>query len=334
MEGEDRQTLLNADPISEFKFVPICVEINNSFFLLIGICQMYCGIEIRHPVYGILFGNLIIALASSLLNIFVFPYLSDFTYSTLVNGNNVTYFVFYLSCWLILSVLRYAYVIKPHWLHEKFPEPRTLLLLSYIGVLSVFTFFYATVLGTLMGFGWPSIKLFNMRTKHKIICTSVILGNLTVLLGISCIFYIVILRKRGKLGQNQIAPLQVATTDGISAMQANKSQQIEISAILGVTDQMPDQFQMIAESKELERQRTEINTSMRSLETNMVLAVLILLTFFVAAAFSNNTSLIILTILKGFTPILTTVANFGKIQQLTLDYCNRIKETVILFCWS
>jgi hypothetical protein len=231
-DEEDRPRVLNSDPVSDFKYVPICVEVNNSILLCIGICQMYCGIEISHPVYGILFGHLIIALVSSLLNISVFPYLTDFKYSTLVNGNNVTYFVFYLSCWLILSVLRYAYVIKAHWLHEKFSKPRTVLILAYIGVLSVFTFCYTTVLGTLMFFGWPTVKLFNMRTKQKIICTSIILGNLTALLGISCMFYIAILRKRGKLGQNKISTSQPVSNDEISA---NKSQQVSISPTIYAT---------------------------------------------------------------------------------------------------
>ncbi len=320
-----------ADPISEFKFFPICVEINNSFFLLIGIYQMYCGIEISHPVYGLLFGNLIIALVSSLLNIFVFPYLTDFKYSTLVNGNNVTYFVFYLSCWLILSALRYAYIIKTHWLHARFPEPRTILLLAFIGVLSVFAFCYATVLGTLMFFGWPAIKLYNMTAKHKIVCILIIAGNLIVLLTSSCVFYIAILRQRGKLGHNKIASSQNATNDEISKIEENKSQQVENSVSTDATDQ----FQIASESKELEKERTEINTSMRSLETNMILAVTIIGTFLVSVIFSNNTSLIILTVLKGFAPILTTIANFGKIQQLIVALWIRTRDTVLLlFCWS
>lgn len=323
---EDHQ---NADLVSEWKSITICVEINNSIMLLIGIYHMYFGIEISHPVYGILFGNLIIALSSSLINIFVFPFVTDFKYSTLVNGSSVTYLVFYLSCWLVLSVLRYLYIIKTNWLHEKFTETKTLLLVAYVGVFSVFTVSYASILGTLMGYGWPAIKATDMPTMNKIICIAIIFVNFIFLLGGSCIFYIAILRKRGKLGKNHISSFKVTQNDGISATNRLPTPSVflvENPPIIDAFDQIPDQLQIIFETKEQERQRAEINASIRSLETNTVLAVIIIVTYLLAAVFSNSASLIILTLLKGFTPILTTIANFGKIQELYMSYCIRIRE--------
>ena len=328
------QHLWNPDPVSEYKFIPICVEINSSVMLMVGINQMYFGIEIRHPVYGILFGNLIVALVSSLLNIFVLPFVSEFKYSTLVNGNNITYLVFYLSCWLVLSVLRYAYIIKTNWLHENFTEAKTILLLAYFGVVSVFTLCISSVLGTLMSFGWPAIKAVDMETRSRAICVSIIVGNFILLLGSSCIFYIAILRKRGKLGKNKITSLNVTQNNGISASQTNRIPTpsvflIENPPINEAFDDIPDQLQIVFETKEQERLRTEINASIRSLETNIVLAVLFIVTFLVAAIFSDSTSLIILTLLKGATPILSTMANFVKIQQLFVSYWIRMKATVL-----
>ena len=47
-------------------------EFVNFILLTIGLLEMYQGIEIGHPIYAILFANLLVALSSSFLGIISF----------------------------------------------------------------------------------------------------------------------------------------------------------------------------------------------------------------------------------------------------------------------
>ena len=42
----------------EMVFLPVSLELFNIMILTAGMCLMYLGIEIYHPVYGLLFSNL------------------------------------------------------------------------------------------------------------------------------------------------------------------------------------------------------------------------------------------------------------------------------------
>ena len=55
-------------------------EFVNFILLTIGLLEMYQGIEIGHPIYAILFANLLVALSSSFLGIVAFFTLKDTTY--------------------------------------------------------------------------------------------------------------------------------------------------------------------------------------------------------------------------------------------------------------
>ena len=52
-------------------------ELINMAFLLLGIYGMYRGIEIQHPLYAILFCNLIVPLISTIINTTVFIHIRD-----------------------------------------------------------------------------------------------------------------------------------------------------------------------------------------------------------------------------------------------------------------
>jgi hypothetical protein len=374
----------NPDPFTEHKVVPISVEVINVTVLLIGVYQMYFGIEIGHPIYGLLFLNLVLALVSSLINIFIFPFLTDFKYSTIVSGNNITYLVFYLSCWCVLSVLRYGYIIHNHWIHEKFQESRTLLKCACISVCIIFVLSYSTILFPILMFGWPHVKLYNMTTYKKTVGILLIFINFSLLLGSSCIFYIAILRKRGKLGQNKITS-SYSTEHGVEKQEKNKNEltlavgnlpmhQVQSEFPLQVPFAAPKlsdfgktkinvqnhssrsnihdlkeeseislsqnhptisnsigrptigQSQMQFDKKEAEKLNAEITASIRSLETNLVLVTLIIATFLFGTIFSEGSFAIIFIVLKGFTPVLTTIANFGKIRLLFTSYCENFKD--------
>jgi hypothetical protein len=175
---------------------------------------MYNGIEISHPIYATLFCNMVITLLSSVIDVFIFPFVTNFKYSTLVNGNSVLCLLFHFCSWFVLSVLRYFYIVYPDQLHQRFPEPKVLSSIAIISDILIFTINCAGMLGTLMYFGWPQIKMYYMPTTHKIISISTILSIYVLLLSLSCCFYILILRKRGKLGINQVAVLNKEEVGG------------------------------------------------------------------------------------------------------------------------
>jgi hypothetical protein len=55
---------------------------------------MYNGIEIEHPVFSVLFCNLIVAFVSSVVNVISYPFDKEIKYSTIINGNNVFAYYF------------------------------------------------------------------------------------------------------------------------------------------------------------------------------------------------------------------------------------------------
>jgi hypothetical protein len=87
--------------------------------LFIGILQMYNGIEIEHPVFRVLFCNLIVTFFSSTVNIIAYPIGKNIRYSTIVNGNNAFCLLFHCCCWFVVSVLRYLYIIHKDWILAK-----------------------------------------------------------------------------------------------------------------------------------------------------------------------------------------------------------------------
>jgi hypothetical protein len=192
---------------NELLFVQISPGIINTLLLTVGLCQMYVGIEIAHPVYAVLFSNLTVTLFSSLIDVFVFPFITTLRYAVLVIGNNVTCFLFHCCSWCVLSVLRFLYIVNPDWLHNKFPNPKTLCVLAIFGQFFIFLFSYGIILGTAMYFGWPYKRAIDLTSQQRLIRIGTILITYFSLVGTSCIFYILILRKRGKLGINNVGTL-------------------------------------------------------------------------------------------------------------------------------
>ena len=72
----------------------------------------------------------------------------------------------------------------------------------------------------------------------------------------------------------------------------------------------------------LERKRidSEIKTTFRSLKTNFLLTSAFLATFLSAFLLPNCINVVLSSIVKGMVPILTTITNFGKIQNLFESY--------------
>ncbi len=93
--------------------------------------------------------------------------------------------------------------------------------------------------------------------------------------------------------------------------------------------QMNTQTQtMMTSETELKRLNGEMSAATRSMKTNLVLSVAFLFIFLSLSIFSDILNVLICSSLKGFVPILTTIANFGKIQHILLLYWQNFTESV------
>jgi hypothetical protein len=189
---------------NELLFVQMSPGCINTILLSAGLYQMYSGIEIAHPVYAVLFCNLLVTLISSMIDVFIFPFITILKYTILVNANTTMCFLFHCCSWCVLSLLRCLYIINPKWLHEKFPNPKTLCALAIFGLFFIFILTFGTVLGTSMSFGWPYKRTTDLTSRQRLVSSSTILLTYFSLVGTSCLLYILILRKRGKLGINNV----------------------------------------------------------------------------------------------------------------------------------
>jgi hypothetical protein len=321
--------------ISEVSYVPIFLELFNIILLLACTCLIYSGIEISHPVYAVLFCNLVIALISSFINSMIFPFVKNIDFINLVNGNSVACFLFHCSSWCILSVLRYLYIIHKSWIDEKFPEHFKLLLLSVLGVIFLFSFGLFTIILTVTQFGWPAVKVANMPDVAKARCLLAIFGYYLLLMVISCCFYIMILRKRGKFGHNNVHILDQRPVEEIQistiSLQRTNAQMPDTDDQNGETIQSQGESLPLPNDNcglEQKRQLAEILSAVRSLETNFVFSSFLIVTFLSGALYSNPISTNIFICLKGLSPILTMIINFVQIQQLVQQFFENLLLTL------
>jgi len=82
----------------------------NPRFLFIGIYGMYQGIQISHPIYAVLFLNLLVQFVSSGISLAAFPVLESGKFVRLSNGNNSLSLLFHCTAWCVTSILRYTKV--------------------------------------------------------------------------------------------------------------------------------------------------------------------------------------------------------------------------------
>ena len=328
----------NQNETVEMVVLPIFLELFNIMVLTTGACLMYLGIEISHPIYGLLFSNLIVTIASSLINVLVFPFVKTINYNSLVNGNSSCCLIFHCSCWCVLSALRYLYIIHKPWIDKTFPKPFTLFLISISGVVIVFSFACVTTTIFVIQLGWPTVKLMNMPWESKLKVVSIVLSNYAMLLGISCCFYVMILRKRGQFGQNRVhlenMSVDMNCVEQVTLDQRNSNNVVDTTADSNIfaTARDKNEIAIIYSNKseemdiELKRQMAEINSAVKSLKTNFILTSVLSVSFALGSVISPSTGSLVFTFLKGLFPVLTTISNFNKVQDLVkLSYENLVE---------
>ena len=107
----------------------------NIFFLLLALFGMYHGVEISHPLYSMLFVNLIIPLSASVTNICAYQIVSTERYIMISNFLNALCLQFHCNCWCVTSVIRYIYIVHENWIHNKIPIMRHQCVLAFLATL-------------------------------------------------------------------------------------------------------------------------------------------------------------------------------------------------------
>jgi hypothetical protein len=315
------------------RFETVCVEVIfevlSSAILFTGSYYTYRGIEIRHPVYAVLFCDLIVALASSLINGVIFPFVSTYRYTSLANGSNVLCLIFHSCCWCILSIQRYLYITKKTWLEQKFPDPSRLLKASLLSLIVLVTFNMGSGLGIVIYYGYPKVKVMEMSLEHKIPCVIVLLCNYVVMLLISCWCYAEILRLRGKFGQNSV-----------NFIDESNSSQVDAPGIFIVENFNRENsahenfelrnFAAIQSQSLLKKQQAEVDSAVLSLKTNASYFLFLIVLFLSVALLSSDVLAIMFSILTKLAPVLTCIFNFVKIRTLMLIFLEE-SFTILVF---
>ena len=100
---------------NEFLIISIFMDLIAGFILSALTYQFYQGIEISHPVYSILFGNIVFSIVSSVISFCgaVYPYIGQscvifWLLNRYNNGSNV---IVNIVSWATISILRYHLLI-------------------------------------------------------------------------------------------------------------------------------------------------------------------------------------------------------------------------------
>ncbi len=85
-----------------------------------------------------------------------------------------------------------------------------------------------------------------------------------------------------------------------------------------------DIMKKMEEAKKLVQKMAEINAAIRSLKTNLILSLILMMTVLLLPFLNPMFSNLMVSLMKGFVPILTTILNFSKIQNLIVSSWNNL----------
>jgi len=183
--------VVSHNPLEEIIVTMVCDTLNIAM-LLYGIYHMYRAIEIGHPVYATLFYNLILVILASTLEIVAVPFLEYIRVQTFVKNCTAFVVIFHACTWLVMSVLRLL----------------SLCLTCCIYCITILTFLPLFLINK-----WPYIEVIEMEMTDRIACSIAFLASYICILGISSIFYTLILHQRGSIGKNCVGVLPAGLED-------------------------------------------------------------------------------------------------------------------------
>ena len=139
MSNETATFLSTADNMSPLVEVSIGgLEAFNMVLLFLVTNGFYQGIEIQHPLYAVLFLNLVLSLANSTISVLGWMLLPFKIFVRLLNSLNVIHVFSMCSNWSVISIIRYVYILHENWLHTAMPSP-TMRWCTAIGLSLFFT---------------------------------------------------------------------------------------------------------------------------------------------------------------------------------------------------
>ena len=122
-------------------------------FLFMGVYGMYHGVEISHPLYSVLFLDLIFPLAASILNMLAYHMVPIEKYVMVANVMSAICIQIHCNCWCVTSIIRYFYIVHEKWIHDKVPNVRKQSLVAIIFTFLLFFVFLIPALGYPLSLG-------------------------------------------------------------------------------------------------------------------------------------------------------------------------------------
>jgi hypothetical protein len=107
-------------------------EFVNILFLFAGAFGIYKGVEIQHPIYAVLFADMIVPIISSSINIISFPFTPVLMYVSSSNLSTVICLNFHSTCWCATSMIRYIYIVHENWLQRVLPNIQSQCFAAYV----------------------------------------------------------------------------------------------------------------------------------------------------------------------------------------------------------
>ena len=324
-----------------------------------AILIMFQGVEINHPVYSVLFNNLlfpffitIITIISSFAsNIKIFLNVSAF-------GNMIS-LLHHHSSWMVLSGLRYAYIVKPDWLHSTWPDVKHLRYVSVAIVYISLTLFVALALCILLifvvPFGWPKIHFWAIpsHAKVKIVGIFLIAHYFPAFCGL--LIYILLVYattyKVSKVGvlqseeNRQVSNnpnsenLEMSSTYDTAGIYVGKEIPSQLNDsrpqlnVINFPGEEASQIKFLADQSA--RITQEQISAMRSLKTNLVVFFVGMIAGFLIYLFPDKyheqLNMFFSSLQKLLFPVLTTVANFGTIRSVIKLFLGKLCDTHQVF---
>jgi hypothetical protein len=106
------------------QLIIIAPDYINLVLLITFIYGMYYGIEIQHPLFAVLFLDLVVVLLFDLVNILLFFIKPIGLFMQLSLASTGIALNFHFTSWCLTSILRYIYIVHGDWFDTVIPNPR------------------------------------------------------------------------------------------------------------------------------------------------------------------------------------------------------------------
>jgi len=143
----------------------------------------------------------------------MFPFIQDISYDILVSASGTGSIFFHCWSWAVLSVVRYIYIVHPEVIDTKFPDQRTLSKLAIAALLSLSSLSMVIQFYTQTASGWPKIRFVELPPRGFALGLATVLTSLGLPIITSTVVTLILLHKRGKLGNNRVSDSFKHTSD-------------------------------------------------------------------------------------------------------------------------